>query len=170
MRIFQDDDAGYLARIDGHQHGFVVNTFRKPDPRSGRGATQPADRPAQHLGAHEGSTDRGQGAALGGDGAALVRGEAGGGVRDGGATELVGATPATCSASPGGPAVDNRVFRRGLSARKPDRHCFAPRCIQRFLTRWSRWDTSGLTLAGDAFRDVPHAVSRRCGQGHGRVR
>ena len=33
MRIFEDDDAGYLAWIDGHQHGFVVNTFRKPDPR-----------------------------------------------------------------------------------------------------------------------------------------
>jgi hypothetical protein len=32
MRIFEDDDAGYLAWIDGHQHGFVVNTFRKPDP------------------------------------------------------------------------------------------------------------------------------------------
>jgi hypothetical protein len=32
MRIFEDD-AGYLAWIDGHQHGFVVNTFRKPDPR-----------------------------------------------------------------------------------------------------------------------------------------
>jgi hypothetical protein len=33
MRIFEDDDAGYLAWIDGHQHGFVVNTYRKPDPR-----------------------------------------------------------------------------------------------------------------------------------------
>ena len=33
MRIFEDDDAGYLAWIDGHQHGFVINTFRKPDPR-----------------------------------------------------------------------------------------------------------------------------------------
>jgi hypothetical protein len=33
MRIFEDDDAGYLAWIDGHQHGFVVNTTRKPDPR-----------------------------------------------------------------------------------------------------------------------------------------
>ena len=33
MRIFEGDDAGYLAWIDGHQHGFVVNTFRKPDPR-----------------------------------------------------------------------------------------------------------------------------------------
>jgi hypothetical protein len=32
MRIFEDD-AGYLAWIDGHQHGFVVNTTRKPDPR-----------------------------------------------------------------------------------------------------------------------------------------
>jgi hypothetical protein len=33
MRIFEDDDAGYLAWIDGHHHGFVVNTTRKPDPR-----------------------------------------------------------------------------------------------------------------------------------------
>jgi hypothetical protein len=33
MRIFEDDDAGYLAWIDGHQHGSVVNTFRKPNPR-----------------------------------------------------------------------------------------------------------------------------------------
>jgi hypothetical protein len=33
MRIFEDDDAGYLAWIDGHQHGFVLNTYRKPDPR-----------------------------------------------------------------------------------------------------------------------------------------
>ena len=33
MRIFEDNDAGYLAWIDGHQHGFVVNTFRKPDPQ-----------------------------------------------------------------------------------------------------------------------------------------
>ena len=33
MRIFEDDDAGYLTWIDGHQHGFVVNTFREPDPR-----------------------------------------------------------------------------------------------------------------------------------------
>jgi hypothetical protein len=32
MRIFEDDDAGYLAWVDGHQHGFVVNTSRKPDP------------------------------------------------------------------------------------------------------------------------------------------
>ena len=32
MRIFEDDDSGYLALIDGHQHGFVVNTTRKPDP------------------------------------------------------------------------------------------------------------------------------------------
>jgi hypothetical protein len=33
MRIFEDDDAGYLTWIDSHQHGFVVNTTRKPDPR-----------------------------------------------------------------------------------------------------------------------------------------
>ena len=33
MRIFEDDDAGYLTWIDGHQHGFVVNSTRKPDPR-----------------------------------------------------------------------------------------------------------------------------------------
>ena len=33
MRIVEDDDAGYLAWIDGHQHGFVVNSYRKPDPR-----------------------------------------------------------------------------------------------------------------------------------------
>jgi hypothetical protein len=33
MRIFEDDDAGYLAWIEGHQHGFVVNTYRKPDRR-----------------------------------------------------------------------------------------------------------------------------------------
>jgi hypothetical protein len=33
MRIFEDDDAGYLAWVDGNQHGFVVNTYRKPDPR-----------------------------------------------------------------------------------------------------------------------------------------
>jgi hypothetical protein len=32
MRIFEDDDAGYHAWIDGHQHGFVVNSYRKPDP------------------------------------------------------------------------------------------------------------------------------------------
>jgi hypothetical protein len=32
MRIFEDD-AGYLAWVESHQHGFVVNTFRKPDPR-----------------------------------------------------------------------------------------------------------------------------------------
>jgi hypothetical protein len=34
MRIFEDDDAGYLAWVDGNQHGFVFNSFRKPDPRS----------------------------------------------------------------------------------------------------------------------------------------
>ena len=33
MRIFEDDDTGYLAWVESHQHGFVVNTFRKPDPR-----------------------------------------------------------------------------------------------------------------------------------------
>jgi hypothetical protein len=33
MRIFEGDDAGYLAWVEGNQHGFVVNTFRKPDPR-----------------------------------------------------------------------------------------------------------------------------------------
>jgi hypothetical protein len=33
MRIFEDDDAGYLAWVDRNQHGFVVNTTRKPDPR-----------------------------------------------------------------------------------------------------------------------------------------
>ena len=33
MRIIEDDDAGYLAWVESHQHGFVVNTTRKPDPR-----------------------------------------------------------------------------------------------------------------------------------------
>jgi hypothetical protein len=33
MRIFEEDDAGYLTWIDGHQRGFVVNTFRQPDPQ-----------------------------------------------------------------------------------------------------------------------------------------
>ena len=33
MRIFEDDDAGYLAWIESHRHGFVVSTTRKPDPR-----------------------------------------------------------------------------------------------------------------------------------------
>ena len=33
MRIFEDDDAGYLAWVERNQHGFVVNTTRKPDPR-----------------------------------------------------------------------------------------------------------------------------------------
>ena len=32
MRMFEDDDAGYLGWIERNQHGFVVNTFRKPDP------------------------------------------------------------------------------------------------------------------------------------------
>jgi hypothetical protein len=33
MRIFEDDAAGYLAWVESHQHGLVVNTTRKPDPR-----------------------------------------------------------------------------------------------------------------------------------------
>jgi hypothetical protein len=33
MRIFEDDDAGYLAWVENHQHGFDVNSYRKPDPR-----------------------------------------------------------------------------------------------------------------------------------------
>ncbi len=33
MRILEDDDAGYLTWVDRNQHGFVVNTTRKPDPR-----------------------------------------------------------------------------------------------------------------------------------------
>ena len=33
MRIFLDDDVGYHAWIDRHQHGFVVNATRNPDPR-----------------------------------------------------------------------------------------------------------------------------------------
>ena len=33
MRIFEDDDAGYLTWVNGHKHGFVVNTLCKPDPR-----------------------------------------------------------------------------------------------------------------------------------------
>jgi hypothetical protein len=33
MRIFKDNDAGYLDWIDSHQRGFVVNTFPRPDPR-----------------------------------------------------------------------------------------------------------------------------------------
>src|SRR5829696_7721217 len=33
MRIFEDDDTGYLAWVESHQHGFVVSTTRKPDPR-----------------------------------------------------------------------------------------------------------------------------------------
>jgi hypothetical protein len=32
MQIFEDDD-GYLAWLVSHQHGFVVSTFRKPNPR-----------------------------------------------------------------------------------------------------------------------------------------
>ena len=33
MRIFEDDDPGYLTWVEGNQHGFVVNTYRKPDQR-----------------------------------------------------------------------------------------------------------------------------------------
>ena len=33
MRLFEDDDAGYLDWVENRQDGFVVNTFRKPDPR-----------------------------------------------------------------------------------------------------------------------------------------
>ena len=33
MRIIEDDDAGSLARVERHQHGFVVNSTRTPDPR-----------------------------------------------------------------------------------------------------------------------------------------
>ena len=33
MRIFEDDEAGYLGWVERNQHGFVVNSFRKPDPR-----------------------------------------------------------------------------------------------------------------------------------------
>ena len=33
MRIFEDDDTGYLAWVESHQHGFVVNSTRTPDPR-----------------------------------------------------------------------------------------------------------------------------------------
>jgi hypothetical protein len=33
IHIFEDDDAGYSAWVESHQHGFVVNTTRKPDPR-----------------------------------------------------------------------------------------------------------------------------------------
>ena len=30
MRLFEDDDAGYLAWVESHQDGFVVNTYRPP--------------------------------------------------------------------------------------------------------------------------------------------
>jgi hypothetical protein len=33
MHIFEDDDTGYLAWVETHPHGFVVNTYRKPDLR-----------------------------------------------------------------------------------------------------------------------------------------
>jgi hypothetical protein len=33
LRTFADDDAGYLAWVERHPHGFVVNTYRRPDPR-----------------------------------------------------------------------------------------------------------------------------------------
>ena len=33
MRIVEDDDAGYLAWVESYQHGYVVNTTRRPDPR-----------------------------------------------------------------------------------------------------------------------------------------
>jgi hypothetical protein len=33
MHIYEDDDPGYLAWVEGHPHGVVVNTYRKPDPR-----------------------------------------------------------------------------------------------------------------------------------------
>ena len=33
MRIFEDDDAGYLTWVESHQHDFVVNSYRRPDPR-----------------------------------------------------------------------------------------------------------------------------------------
>jgi hypothetical protein len=33
MRIFEDDDAGYLAWVESHPHGFVVNTYRRPNSR-----------------------------------------------------------------------------------------------------------------------------------------
>ncbi len=32
MRIFEDDDTGYLAWVESHQHGFVIHSSRKPDP------------------------------------------------------------------------------------------------------------------------------------------
>ena len=33
MRIVADDDAGSLASVERHQHGFVVNSTRTPEPR-----------------------------------------------------------------------------------------------------------------------------------------
>ena len=33
MQLFKNDDPGYLAWVESHQDGFVVNTYRKPDPR-----------------------------------------------------------------------------------------------------------------------------------------
>jgi hypothetical protein len=32
VRVFEDDDAGFLAWVERNQHGFVVNSYRKPDP------------------------------------------------------------------------------------------------------------------------------------------
>src|SRR5688500_2306215 len=32
MRIFQDDDAGYLTWLETHSNGLVVNTYRRPRP------------------------------------------------------------------------------------------------------------------------------------------
>jgi hypothetical protein len=33
MQLFQDDDTGYLAWVQEHQDGFVVNAERRPSPR-----------------------------------------------------------------------------------------------------------------------------------------
>ncbi len=32
MQIFKDDDAGYVAWRDAHQHGYIVNCARDPKP------------------------------------------------------------------------------------------------------------------------------------------
>jgi hypothetical protein len=32
MRTFRDDDAGYLAWVEAHPNGFVVNAYREPTP------------------------------------------------------------------------------------------------------------------------------------------
>jgi hypothetical protein len=42
MRIFEDDDAGYLTWIDSHQHGFVVNFFPSPIHAISSSIGQPA--------------------------------------------------------------------------------------------------------------------------------